>query len=210
MGMRFDQTVWERLPGIMAAGYMQELLHDRTERFTRALDDAGIPYAVCGGMAVIAWITNANPDYVRNTKDVDVCVRAEDLARITDAVRPHGFVAAEVNGVQMFLDGPDGTPKHAVHVVIAGRPPNRWTREPIPDIGDGVRDAKFRWARLGIRELLVTKLIANRMHDQTHIADLWRAGVIDRGWAHQVPEHLQPLLHRIIDACEEQYGDSPH
>ena len=208
--MRFNQTVWESLPGITAAGYMQQLLHSRAERFTSALDAAGIPYAVCGGMAVIAWVTNANPDYVRNTKDVDVCLRRADLARTIDAVRAHEFLFVEVNGIPMFLDGPDGTPKHAIHIVITGESASKLATEPVPDIGPGVRDPAFPWARSELGLLLTMKLIANRTHDRVHIADLWRAKAIDRSWTAQVPESLRDRLGEWIDTAEREYGDSPH
>lgn len=198
------------MPGIMAAGYMQQLLFSRAERFTRALDGAGIPYAVCGGMAVIAWISQSNPDYVRNTKDVDICIRREDLARVTEAVGPHGFVHTEVGSVHMFLDGPEGTPKHAVHIVFAGERSTPWTSLGVPDLGAGVRDAVFPWARVGLEQLLVMKLLADCMHDRTHVADLWRAGAIDRTWADRLPESLRARYLELMEACEREYGESQH
>lgn len=198
------------MPGIMAAGYMQQLLFSRADRFTRALDDAGIPYAVCGGMAVIAWISRANPDYVRNTKDVDVCIRRDDLARVTDAVKAHGFVHAEVGAVHMYLDGPEGTPKHAVHVVFAGERMAPWSPLGVPELDVGVRDPAFPWARVGLEQLIVMKLLADRMHDRTHVADLWRAGAIDRTWAERLPERLRGRYLELMDACEREYGDSQH
>jgi hypothetical protein len=207
--MRFDRAVWSSMPGILAAGYMQQLLHDRVHRFTSALDAAGIPYGVCGGMAVIAWVSASNPDYVRNTKDVDVCMRRADLARAAEALKPHEFIFAEVSGVPMFLDGPDSTPKHAVHVVIAGEIA-RSGEVPVPDIAAGVRDAAFPWARVELDRLLTMKLIAGRMHDKVHIADLWRAKAIDRSWVARVPEPLQVRLAEWLDAAERDYGDSPH
>jgi hypothetical protein len=208
--MRFDHATWSSLPGILAAGYMQQLLFSRAERFTRALDDAGIPYAICGGMAVMAWVTASNPDYVRNTKDVDVCLRRADLPSVTAAVAPHGFCFVEVNGVSMYLDGPDGTSKHAVHVVFAGEPGSRWERESVPDLGPGVRDPAFPWARSELERLLTMKLIAQRMHDQTHVADLWRAGAIDRAIADRLPDSLRSRFLEWIATAERQYGDSPH
>jgi hypothetical protein len=116
----------------------------------------------------------------------------------------------EVNGIPMFLDGPDGTPKHAIHIVIAGESASKWTTEPVPDIGPGIRDPAFPWARSELGLLLTMKLIANRTHDRVHIADLWRAKAIDRSWIAQVPESLRDRLSEWIDTAEREYGDSPH
>jgi hypothetical protein len=41
--MRFDYAVWKSLPGILGLGYFMQTLHSRAERFTAALDAAGIP-----------------------------------------------------------------------------------------------------------------------------------------------------------------------
>ena len=53
-----------------------------------ALRDAKIAYAVCGGVAVT--IHGAT----RTTKDIDVLVAREDLARALEVVRPLGYVFA--------------------------------------------------------------------------------------------------------------------
>lgn len=160
-------------------------------------------------MAVIAGVSASNPDYARNTKDVDVCMRRRDLARAAEVLKPHEFIFAEVSGVPMFLDGPGSTPKHAVHVVIAGEAA-RSGDVPLPDVAAGVRDAAFPWARVELERLLTMKLIAGRMHDKVHIADLWRARAIDRSWVAHVPEPLQARLSEWLDAAEREYGDSPH
>ena len=200
--MRFDYAVWKSLPGILGLGYFMQTLHSRVERFTAALDAAGIPYGVCGGFAVIAWVTQANADYVRTTKDVDVCMRRIDLERAAIALKPHGFELTEVMGIPMFLDGPDATPKQAVHIVLA--------EDPVPDLGPGVRDESFHWARVELDRLLTMKMIANRIHDQTHIVDLYRSGAIDRTCIDLVPPHLRQRLKDVFDRCEREYGNSPH
>ena len=51
-----------------------------------ALDDAGVEYAVCGG---IALAVHGRP---RFTKDIDFLVRAADLERVRAAARARGFV----------------------------------------------------------------------------------------------------------------------
>jgi hypothetical protein len=55
----------------------------------RALGDAGIPYAVCGG---IAMSIHAHP---RATIDIDLLAPPDAIACIVDALRPLGFVNRE-------------------------------------------------------------------------------------------------------------------
>lgn len=63
-------------------------LVDELHAIARALRQAEIDYAVCGGIAVT--IHGAT----RTTKDIDLLVRPNDIAGILDAVRPLGFVFA--------------------------------------------------------------------------------------------------------------------
>lgn len=63
-------------------------LVDELHGIAAALTTAGIRYAVCGGVAVT--IHGAT----RSTKDIDVLVAPEDLARALDAVRPLGYAFA--------------------------------------------------------------------------------------------------------------------
>src|SRR2546426_1214332 len=102
-------------------------VRDRLLRAAGALEAAGVPYAVVGGNAVAAWVATVDPAAVRNTQDVDILLRRDDLDAAERALAPAGFVRANVAGVDMFLDGPDGRPRDAVHVIIAGekvRPDN--------------------------------------------------------------------------------------
>jgi hypothetical protein len=50
------------------------------------IDDAGVPYALCGGLAM------AVHGYPRATVDIDLLVMVDDVARVDAAVRPLGFV----------------------------------------------------------------------------------------------------------------------
>ena len=60
-------------------------LVDELFAIARALDGAGIEYAVCGGIAV------GLHGWVRTTKDIDLLIRPEDVARVLEAVHPLGF-----------------------------------------------------------------------------------------------------------------------
>lgn len=65
-------------------------LVDELHAISAALRGAGIVHAICGGVAVT--IHGAT----RSTKDLDLLVRAEDVARILDLVRPLGYAFAEL------------------------------------------------------------------------------------------------------------------
>ena len=75
-------------------------------RATAALDNAGIPYAVAGGNAVAAWVSRIDRAAVRNTQDVDILLRRDDLERACKVLAAAGFFHMQIHGVEMFLDGP--------------------------------------------------------------------------------------------------------
>jgi hypothetical protein len=63
-------------------------LVDELHAVTAALEEAGIPYAVCGGLAVTL---HGSP---RMTKDIDLLVESSDVTRILELLRPLGYVFA--------------------------------------------------------------------------------------------------------------------
>jgi hypothetical protein len=60
-------------------------LVDELHAIAAAFNASGVRYAVCGGVAVTAH------GATRSTKDIDVLVAPEDVARALDAVRPLGY-----------------------------------------------------------------------------------------------------------------------
>jgi hypothetical protein len=58
---------------------------DELHAIAAALRQAGIPYAVCGGIAVTAY------GATRSTKDIDVAIAREHLAAALAAVAPLGY-----------------------------------------------------------------------------------------------------------------------
>src|SRR5436305_8704752 len=69
-----------------------EKVRERLLRATAALEKAGVPYAVVGGNAVAAWVARVDESAVRNTQDVDLLIRHEDLEAAKAALAPAGFV----------------------------------------------------------------------------------------------------------------------
>src|ERR1700730_6870605 len=118
--------------GLMAA----EKVKERLRRATKALDDAGVPYAVAGGNAVAEWVARADEGAVRNTRDVDLLVRRTDLAVARTALEAAGFVYYQLLDVDMFIDGPQGRPSEAVHILFAGEKMRPDDEHDLPDLDE--------------------------------------------------------------------------
>jgi hypothetical protein len=58
-------------------------VRERLLRATGVLNRARIPYAVVGGHAVASWVATVDEGAVRNTRDVDLLIRREDLPAVT-------------------------------------------------------------------------------------------------------------------------------
>ncbi|MFM8933930.1 MAG: hypothetical protein ACKOS8_18860, partial [Gemmataceae bacterium] len=100
-----------------------EKVRDRLKRAATCLESAGIPYAVIGGNAVAAWVSEVDPSAVRNTQDVDILLNRSDLDGAQQALVTAGFVRRDAWGITMFLDGAEARARDAIHVVFAGETP---------------------------------------------------------------------------------------
>src|SRR2546429_7315214 len=83
-----------------------EKVRQRLLRAAKALSGAHVPYAVAGGNAVALWVSRVDESAVRNTQDVDILIRREDLNRVREALEAVGFIYRRAAGVDVFLDGP--------------------------------------------------------------------------------------------------------
>src|SRR5688572_20765961 len=89
---------WERMVTAV------EMVRQRLQRATQALEQAGVPYAVAGGHAVAAWVSEVDEAAVRNTQDVDILLRRSDFERAKVALSGAGFIHRHSSGIDMFLD----------------------------------------------------------------------------------------------------------
>jgi hypothetical protein len=69
-----------------------EKVRQRLDRAVAALKAAGVPYAIAGGNAVAAWVSRIDEAAVRNTQDVDILLRRDDLERAKAALAKAGFI----------------------------------------------------------------------------------------------------------------------
>ncbi len=192
---------WER----MSQGI--EKVKDRLLRATRALAEAGIPYAVIGGNAVAAWVSRVDESVVRATPNVDLLVHRRDMPAITASLESAGFIhrSASILGgkgkIEMFLDGPTARTRDAVHLIFAGEKVNPDAPEPSPDI-DQIDPASGEFRLLDLAALVVMKLTSYRRIDRVHLRDMIEIGQIDATWLSRVPETLRPRLQNLLDDPE--------
>ncbi|HUU95891.1 MAG TPA: hypothetical protein VM487_09125 [Phycisphaerae bacterium] len=185
----------------MAVNRVQELL----ERVTRALDAAGLDYAIIGGNAVAAWVSTIDPDAIRTTKDVDLLVRRSDLDRIAAALRPLGLVLAEVLGVSMFVDANDSSPRTGVHLLFANEPVRPDDAVRAPDV-EQAKPGVLGFRVIPLMELVKMKLLAFRLRDQVHLVDMLSVGLIDASWKARLPAELQDRFQQVLEAFEREEG----
>ena len=182
---------WER--ALMAA----EKVKERLRRATKALDAAGVPYAVVGGNAVAEWVGRVDEDAVRNTRDVDLMIRRSELPAARAALEAAGFVYSQVLDVDVFLDGPQGKPSGGLHILFAGEKVRIDDEQPLPNLEDSERAAEFQVASLPA--LVRMKLIAWRDKDRTHLRDMIGVGLIDETWPARLPPPLADRLQQLLN-----------
>ncbi len=197
-GTALGPVSWER----MSEGI--EKVKDRLMRATAALEAAHLPYAVIGGNAVAAWVSRVDDSVVRNTRDVDLLVRREDLPAITVALEASGFIHRSVSilggkgHIEMFLDGTGAKVRDAVHLIFA----NERVDSESPELSPGVEQIDLspgEFRLLDLEALVTMKLTAYRDKDRVHLRDMLEIGQIDETWLDRVPASLRERLQALLD-----------
>jgi hypothetical protein len=186
-----DQA-WERMVTAV------EKVRERMRRAAQALEQAGIPYAIAGGNAVSAWVSEVDEAAVRNTQDVDILLRRADLEGAKTALGAAGFVFRHSSGIDRFIDGPGAKARDAVHIVFAGEKVREDYLIAAPDVTEskGTQTARV----LNLEALVRMKLTSFRRKDQVHLLDLIAVGLVDAGWAKRPPAKLGRRLQELLDS----------
>ncbi len=133
---------------------------------------------------------------VRNTRDVDILVRREDLDRIKLALGHAGFEYHRVLDVDCFIDGPEGRVREAIHLLYAGEKVRPEYPTPTATVTESVPASDYQIVDL--LPLVVMKLNSFRDKDRTHLRDMIELNLIDASWLQKLhPQHaarLQELL----------------
>lgn len=174
-----------------------EKVGQRLLRATAVLEAAKIPYAVAGDNAVAVWVSRVDEAVVRNTQDVDVLLRREDLGRAVKAMEAAGFLYRRAAGLDLFLDGPTPKARDAVHLVFANEKVRPTESLNNPDVSESEPSDHFRV--LSLEALVRVKLTAFRDKDRVHLRDLIGVGLIDAAWPARFPPEIGLRLQAILD-----------
>ncbi len=185
------EALWQRMNRAV------EKIQERLERTTKALEEAGIPYAIIGGNAVRAWVAQVDEAAVRTTRDVDILLRRADFPRAIEAMEKAGFIYRHVKSIDMFLDGPGTKARDAVHVLFAGEKVHPEDPVPTPDVEDSVQIQSHQIVQL--ESLVKMKLTSFRDKDRMHLRDMLDVELIDETWLSRYPPELASRLQHLID-----------
>ncbi|MFM8804856.1 MAG: nucleotidyl transferase AbiEii/AbiGii toxin family protein [Planctomycetia bacterium] len=188
--VRFGFDVLDRVEQAVA------MVKERLKRAVAALDSAGIPHAVVGGHAVAAWVSRIDPAAVRTTVDVDILIARADLERARAALEAVGFVHSFTFGIHIFVDGPTGKAREAVHILFAGETVKPNDPVPAPDLS--ATDTHAGYQIVDLDRLITMKLTAFRDKDRTHLRDMIDVGLIDASTVARLPPVLQPRLAQLL------------
>ncbi|MGE3182093.1 MAG: hypothetical protein AB7N71_10715 [Phycisphaerae bacterium] len=186
------------VPSFVKAFASVERVERQLQRVTSALDQAEVCYAVIGGHAVAAWVATIDESRIRNTKDVDILLRREDLDAAGRAVMLANFEPTFVGSLPVFLEADDPRPSRGVHVLIANEKVHADEPRVAPDPANAVRSERG-YPVVDLQTLVRMKLDAFRLHDQVHLEDLFGAGLITA----ELTTHLEPdQLERLRQVCD--------
>jgi hypothetical protein len=200
MAIALAPVSWQR----MAEGI--ENVKKRLERAAGALERLGVRYAVVGGNAVAAWVSRVDVAAVRNTRDVDILLRREDMDRARAALESAGFVHRRVAALgkaaamDVFLDSPEAKVRDAVHILWAGEKALPDALEPTPELG--LTEPGDGFELIPLADLVHMKLTAFRDKDRMHLRDLTSVGLLDESWPARFSPLLGERLQRILDDPE--------
>lgn len=178
----------------------------RLERAPSALAKVGVRYAVVGENAVAAWVSRVDASAVRNTRDVDILLRREDMERARVALEGAGFVHSRVASLgkaaamDVFLDGPDAKVRDEVHILWAGEKAVPDAIEPTPELHETEPADGFELVPL--EDLVRMKLTSFRDKDRMHLRDLISVGLVNASWMGRCSGTLAERLQMILDDPE--------
>ncbi len=181
----------ERLREIDMFFDKRDKVYKTMRRLAKALDKAGIVYAIMGGMAV-----NAH-HHRRTTKDVDILLTPEGLESFRKRFLPKTYSQVR-DRPRRFLDRVN---RITLDVLVAGDYPGSGDPGPIVfPLPADVREEIERIQVINLATLIELKLAARRHQDFADVVNLIRANDLDESFL----ERLHPSIRGDFIECVEE------
>jgi hypothetical protein len=167
-------------------------VHKTLERLARRLEEAGVDFALAGGLAV------GLRGHLRVTVDIDVLITEEGLRRFKERWLGRGYVE-KFAGSKGIKDAETGVP---IDFLVAGDYPGDGEQKPIrfPDPGS-IAKAESSYRVLDLRTLIELK-IASGISAADRLVDL--ADVLALVRANKLPLEFADSLHPFV---REKYSE---
>jgi hypothetical protein len=177
-----------------------EQLFEKVERLHAALDAAGIPYRIIGGVAVFLQVELRDPGKGRMTQDVDIAVDRSQLERIAAAAEKYGLSYRHAAGLDMLVDAAKPRASTVIHLIFVREKVRPEYLEPVPDFSEPTRTAEGVLIA-PVADLVRMKLTSFRLKDKVHIQDMDSVGLITPEIEAPLPE---PLLERLKEVRAQE------
>ncbi|MCX6617344.1 MAG: nucleotidyltransferase family protein [Acidobacteria bacterium] len=174
----------------MQRGNMNQALRD----LARRLDEAGIPYAVLGAIAL------GQHGMPRMTLDIDILLTPRGLAQFKAQYLGRGYVPAFPGAERTFRASDTGV---RIEVITSGEYPGDGLPKPV-----SFPDPQEAWVEIGgIRVITLERLIelklasgmtaAHRLRDLADVQDLIRALSLAEQFAERLDSSVRPLYQKL-------------
>jgi hypothetical protein len=182
---------WEALKEASMFFAGRSKVHKTMHRLVKRLEKANIPYAIVGGMAVVAH------RHERTTHDVDVLLTPGGFSEFKKKFVPRTYDPIP-NRPRRFVDRADDI---TVDVLVTGLFPGSGKPGPVayPDPAD-VSETIRKIRVIDLLTLIQLKLAARRYQDFADVVALVRCHDLDESFA----ERLDPSVRRDYTECLEE------
>lgn len=193
-----EARFWENVAATEAFFAGTDPVHEALQKLTCALDEAAVPYAIVGAMALNEY------GYRRATTDVDVLLTAEGLARFKARWLGRGYVE-KFPGSRVLRDAEHGV---GIAVLIAGDYPGDGKPKPVrfPDPA-AVAVRGQRIALVPLATLVELKLASGmtsllRANDLGDVVELIKHAKLPRELADELDPSVRERYLEMWDALQ--------
>jgi len=179
-------------------------VHDALHRIAAKLEEIKIPYAVVGGMALVAH------GYDRNTVDVNVLVNAEGLQAVHRDLEGSGYVPPFKGSKQLR----DVETSVRIEFLVSGQYPGDGKPKPVAfpnpaDVAVTVDGVRY----IGLTTLVELKLAsgmtnAARLKDLADVQELIKVLKLSRSFEGKLNDYVRGKFEELLEAVErDQSGE---